>query len=72
LGSIGKQGTDAGEVSGAGAFSWSIFLTVAVFAVGLLFSSSFHPSEPPKIYVLENSESHASASLDFSKRSPTI
>ena len=40
-------------------------MTVAVFAVRLLFSSSFHPSEPPKVYVLEKSESHARASLDF-------
>jgi len=38
-------------------------LTVAVFAVGLLFSSPFHPSEPPKVYVLEKSESHARSSL---------
>jgi hypothetical protein len=41
------------------------FLTVAVFAVGLLFSSSFHPNEPPRVYVLEVFESHASASFDF-------
>jgi len=62
LGGRGQQGMDAGEVSGP-EYSWSIFLTVAVFAVRLLFSSSFHPA--PNVYVLENSESHARAPLDF-------
>ena len=41
------------------------FLTVAVFAMGMLFSSSLYPSEPPKVYVLEKSEGHAKASLGF-------
>jgi hypothetical protein len=57
LGWIGKQGTDAGEVSGAPELFLGAFLSVAVFAMGLLFTLSFHPSEPLKVYVLEESES---------------
>jgi hypothetical protein len=56
---------DAGEVSGAPELFLGAFLTVAVFAVGLLFSSSFHPGEPPKVYVLEKPESHARAPPGF-------
>jgi hypothetical protein len=38
-----------------------VFLSVAVFAIGMLFSSSLRPSEPPKVYVLEKSEAHPSS-----------
>jgi hypothetical protein len=57
---VSKQGT---RREGSPEMGGSIFLTVAVFAVRLLFSSSFHPA--PNVYVLENSESHARAPLDF-------
>jgi hypothetical protein len=56
-------------------FFLGALLTVAVFAVGLQFSSSFHPSKPPKVYVLEKSESHARASLGFLEKiadDPTV
>lgn len=41
-----------------------VFLTVAVFAMGMVFSSS-RSTEPPKVYVLEKAEASAKASLGF-------